>query len=302
MNMQPPTDPTAEQTPDAHEAATSKADGYHDHPDGDGPFASRPESDYPEQPEAAFDLGTRRSTRSGVSRTGAIVAATVVLAVVAGLVAFLITRPAGQASPGVASVGSTPTAAAQSSQGGAQGQQGPGSSGGPTTGGNTAGMQFGMQTADGGQGGKSRSELLKFTACMRSHGVPDFPDPDAQGGISIRAHSGSDLDPQSPGFQAAQKSCAKLMPGGNLTPAQQAQARSQALRLSTCMRAHGIPDFPDPSTSGGIEIRMHPGSDLDPSSARFQAAQKACSPGGPKTIGGSTSAQFGAVAGKGSRR
>jgi hypothetical protein len=53
------------------------------------------------------------------------------------------------------------------------------------------------------------------------------------------------------------------------------------------MRSHGITDFPDPQAvaGGGISISLHatPGSDLNPNSALFQAAQKACqkfSPGG----------------------
>jgi hypothetical protein len=205
----------------------------------------------------------------------------VALAVIAGIVAFLVSRSGGQASPGVAHLGSTPPTGGQSSS------QGAGPSGGSTSGRGVAGMQMQL---DGGQ--KGRSSMLKFSACMRSHGVPDFPDPNAQGGISISVHgdvSGSDLDPNSPRFKAAQQACAKLMPGGNLTPAQLAQARAQALKMSACMRSHGIPDFPDPSAGGGIEIQMHRGSDLDPSSPRFQAAQKACQPGGaPPLANGST--------------
>lgn len=45
------------------------------------------------------------------------------------------------------------------------------------------------------------------------------------------------------------------------------------------MRTHGIADFPDPDTSGNIDIKgLHPGpgSDLDPSNARFRAAASAC--------------------------
>jgi hypothetical protein len=60
------------------------------------------------------------------------------------------------------------------------------------------------------------AQALKFSQCMRSHGVPDFPDPTAQGGrisISIKAGRGSDLNPSSPQFQAAQKACQNILPG-----------------------------------------------------------------------------------------
>jgi len=61
------------------------------------------------------------------------------------------------------------------------------------------------------------AELLKFSECMRAHGISDFPDPNSQeGGISLSLRgkgSGSDLNPNSPRFQAAQKACGSLMAG-----------------------------------------------------------------------------------------
>jgi hypothetical protein len=50
----------------------------------------------------------------------------------------------------------------------------------------------------------------KFSQCMRSHGVPDFPDPSAGGGI----HLSPGTNALSPAFKAAQVSCHKLLPGG----------------------------------------------------------------------------------------
>lgn len=66
------------------------------------------------------------------------------------------------------------------------------------------------------------AKLEKFSECMRSHGVPDFPDPNG-GGLSIQVHPGSDLSPQSPTFQNASKLCARKygLPGlgGGSAPA-----------------------------------------------------------------------------------
>ena len=61
------------------------------------------------------------------------------------------------------------------------------------------------------------------------------------------------------------------------TAAQRARSLAQLLKVSVCMRAHGIRDFPDP-TADGIQIPIRKGmpSDLDPNNPRFQSADKAC--------------------------
>ena len=53
------------------------------------------------------------------------------------------------------------------------------------------------------------AQALKLSQCMRSNGVPNFPDPTSHG-----LHIGNNIDPQSPQFQAAQKKCARYFPGG----------------------------------------------------------------------------------------
>lgn len=134
-------------------------------------------------------------------------------------------------------------------------------------------FQIGMQvgTVDG----------QKFSACMRKSGIPNFPDPDGHGVVMIQ--SGMGIDPGSPKFQSARTQCMKLLPnGGQPTPAQIAQRQAQLLKLSACMRAHGIKDFPDPS-NGGLQVRVQPGSDLDPNNPNLMKAVQACKqyqPGG----------------------
>ena len=133
-----------------------------------------------------------------------------------------------------------------------------------------------MQIGAGGQfsiaGGGSH--MAQLAACMRSHGVPNFPEPNAQGVIS----SGS-IDPNSPQFQQAMQACRKDLPnGGTPSPAQQAEMRQQALAFSACMRKHGLPNFPDPQflSGGRVAMRISAQSGIDPRSPQFQAAQKAC--------------------------
>jgi hypothetical protein len=52
---------------------------------------------------------------------------------------------------------------------------------------------------------------LKFSKCMRSQGLANFPDPkESNQGISIS--SAHPIDPSSPEFQSAQKACQSLVP------------------------------------------------------------------------------------------
>jgi hypothetical protein len=162
----------------------------------------------------------------------------------------LIAAACGSAptTPGVAALGSTTTTSSQGD-------------GSPTT-------------------GKSKADALtSYSACMRSHGVPKFPDPKpSSGGMQLTIGPGMGIDPKSPQFQAADKACRKLMPGGGKapSPAMQAKALADMLKFSACMRAHGLPDFPDPTSSGGgIQLSIGK-TGLNPRSPVFQAAQKAC--------------------------
>jgi|HubBroStandDraft_3_1064219.scaffolds.fasta_scaffold128075_2 hypothetical protein len=134
----------------------------------------------------------------------------------------------------------------------------------------------------------AQQKIIAFSHCMRTHGVPEFPEP-SEGHVLIRRsdHNGhvTGVNPQSAQFQAASKACANLSPKGGKppSPAEQAKLQEQALRFSRCMRTHGVPSFPDPEFSrggggGGIRIggKQDGPSRIDPSSPQFQAAQKAC--------------------------
>jgi hypothetical protein len=114
-----------------------------------------------------------------------------------------------------------------------------------------------------------------FSACMRRNGVPSFPDPSKNGGITI--NGGRGLNPDSSQFKAAETKCQKLLPnGGQPSAAEQAKMQEQALRYSACMRSHGVPKFPDPQFSAGSSRIKIGGNGIDPRSPTFQAAQKAC--------------------------
>jgi hypothetical protein len=57
------------------------------------------------------------------------------------------------------------------------------------------------------------AQYTKFSQCMRSHGVPNFPDPDPNGGDANIVQAG--IDPKSPQVQQAYQQCRPLLPQSN---------------------------------------------------------------------------------------
>jgi hypothetical protein len=127
---------------------------------------------------------------------------------------------------------------------------------------------------------------VAFSRCIRSHGVPNFPDPKVSG-HTVRMGSASTS--QTPAFRSAAHSCQSLLPKGppgHEPPSPQAQSRM--LAVSACMRKHGISGFPDPGTSppsssagnsaivgnGGYYLAIP--SSIDTSSPAFERAAAAC--------------------------
>ena len=116
-------------------------------------------------------------------------------------------------------------------------------------------------TADQGQ-------ALAFAQCMRQNGVPDFPDPDADGRFRGVGHE-AEGDPK---FRAAQEACRDLAPGGEHEKLGDPAFVEQMREFSQCMRDNGLPDFPDPDAQGRLRGRGHEQQD-DP---QYQAALETC--------------------------
>jgi hypothetical protein len=133
---------------------------------------------------------------------------------------------------------------------------------------------------------------------MRSHGYPTLTDPtvDASkvihiiippgitGNVPKAYEQSSAYGPCNPYLTAA----STALRGGAPLP------KPDPVKLekfSQCMRANGIPDFPDPSASG-LQIRVSPGSDLNPNNPTFKNAQKKCAQqvGIPQLAGGAARA------------
>jgi hypothetical protein len=125
---------------------------------------------------------------------------------------------------------------------------------------------------------------LKYTQCMRKNGVLNFPEPNSQGDFLFKevpgpapGGSASDaVDPNSPAFQSAQKACKELAPPPP-TASQASSFLAGALKLSKCMRANGVPNFPDPTDKNGqVAMTIPSGSGINLKSPQFQKAMQAC--------------------------
>lgn len=129
------------------------------------------------------------------------------------------------------------------------------------------------------------SAAYRFSACMRSHGVTNFPDPVVhQSGnsesVGIRitpAQSGS------PSFKSAQKACQGILPGpkgnGNgLSPAQQQKRTHDFVAFAQCLRTHGYPNFPDPNSQGELSPTAIPAAGINVHAPGFYNVAKGCLP------------------------
>lgn len=94
----------------------------------------------------------------------------------------------------------------------------------------------------------ANSQLLAFSRCMRSKGVPNFPDPQP-GASNAKFPSAQQLGVSSSQYQAAVKDCQHLLPAGTgdqFPPAEVQLLLIGMLKFSQCMRQHGVSSWPDP--------------------------------------------------------
>jgi hypothetical protein len=127
----------------------------------------------------------------------------------------------------------------------------------------------------------TQSGLLAFSQCMRSNGMPSFPDPQHFVGgnpkLTIRQ-----LGMSGPKFQAAMNACAHLLPSGpgrtQQTAAQQREQLAAELSFARCMRSRGLARFPDPNAQGQLSVEMVQAQGIDVHSAAVLHVVQACLP------------------------
>jgi len=122
------------------------------------------------------------------------------------------------------------------------------------------------------------ADALVYAQCMRAHGVPSFPDPPnppptpSATAPGTETYLGNGPNPDSPTVRAGAQACRRYAVASPVSPAVQAQVQSQQLDYAHCMRAHRVPDFPDPSSTGGFALPRS----VDENSPIFQSAERAC--------------------------
>jgi hypothetical protein len=159
--------------------------------------------------------------------------------------------------------------------------------------------------ACGSSGSKPRASTGRYgpanspatlSRCMRANGVSGFPDPVAApgGGVGLPLFITGDRSLTADGkafagpvLRSAERACKAYLPpaGGPLLQVRAQQLR-QELTLARCMRAHAVPNFPDPTSSGGAQAGPQAG--IDPQSPAFRSAARVCGAGdgGNVEIGG----------------
>ena len=113
----------------------------------------------------------------------------------------------------------------------------------------------------------------KFAACMRENGVPDFPDPGADGDFDMGQLRDADIDRQK--LQQAQEACRELAPNGGQRPQLDAAQQEQFRQFAQCMRDNGV-DMPDPDPNGGGFGMGDGGGSFDQDDPAFKKAMEAC--------------------------
>ncbi len=109
------------------------------------------------------------------------------------------------------------------------------------------------------------SPAVSYSHCMRSHGVPNFPDPGSGG--SLPKGTAQQFGVSSAQLEAAELACHHVLPGtGDLlstaslqqcyqthvcAPVLVQQALSAGRKFARCMRSHGVPNWPDPTIQPG---------------------------------------------------
>ncbi len=132
----------------------------------------------------------------------------------------------------------------------------------------------------GGNDAANAQKAVKFAECMRANGVSEFPDPSASGGFTIDGIvNGSSLDPNTPAFEQAISACKDLEPAGFMGSKRSPQQMDAALKFAQCVRANGVPDFPDPTWNGPL-VNVSNGRSIP----GLQAARQKCLRLNPEAI------------------
>jgi hypothetical protein len=115
---------------------------------------------------------------------------------------------------------------------------------------------------------------LAFARCLRSHGLPKWPDP-ITGGVFDKSKL------RQTGYSVAQVRavedgpCKQLLPASPAAPTINAAERIDYLKAAACMRSHGFPSFPDP-TFPNSNVHLGIPSSINQDAPPFRSAATIC--------------------------
>lgn len=161
-------------------------------------------------------------------------------------------------------------------------------------------------TASSSKPANGAQAAYKFSACMRQHGVSNFPDPIVHTTGNSQS-IGIRIDPTisgSPAFKSANNACQGIMGGPPNQAQQQARIRYKIehyVVFARCMRSHGLTSFPDPNSQGNIPPNLLAQAGISIQQPNVIAAARACAPesGGLLTQAAISQAAAGGSSGSG---
>ncbi len=136
-------------------------------------------------------------------------------------------------------------------------------------GGGSPGVASGPSSTTAQQNG-----ALAFARCMRSHGLPDWPDPTSGGEFDkskLRQLSYSVSQVRS----VEDGACNHLLVAPSNGPTITLVDRADYLKAAACMRSHGFADFPDPKFASN-NVQTDIPSSINQDSSTFKNAASTC--------------------------
>ena len=149
-------------------------------------------------------------------------------------------------------------------------------------GGGSAGVASVASSTTAATTATTQNGLVAYSACMRSRGVPNFPDPDSSGGLpKLQVVAARTNNPSR--FDSADSACRHLLPpNGSLGPQETAQQQrtkvADGLSFASCMRSRGVSRFPDPTAQGQLTVEMVQARGIDVRAPAVLRVVNACLP------------------------
>ena len=124
-------------------------------------------------------------------------------------------------------------------------------------------------SSNASEGSATENGLLAYSHCMRSNGVPNYPDPNSNG--NLPKGNAQAFGVSTSQYQAADQACGHLLPGSGSASLTQClmtgdcprsvvqPALEEGLKFAQCMRSHGVTNcLAPPSTHRGVPPSRSP--------------------------------------------